>query len=256
MSRRAGIIGIQDNASHQCLKSGIIPFMPLYSLPSSPVFPNPEEAEPNGLLAVGGDLSVERLVQAYAQGIFPWFGLGDPLLWWSPPERAVFLPKQECLPTRTVRALRRVSFEIRMDTAFEEVINHCSDVPRNGQSGTWITAGMIRAYTALHYAGLAHSVETYLDDRLVGGLYGVSLGAAFFGESMFSLADYASRAAFAALCKKVWDWGFHFIDGQFPNENLDSLGAKTIPRHDFLERLKQALNNPTRQGRWSHSGST
>jgi len=227
--------------------------MPLYSLPSSPVFPDPEEAEANGLLAVGGDLSVERLVQAYAHGIFPWFGFGDPLLWWSPPERAVFLPEQERFSKRTVRAIRRISFEIRMDTAFEEVINHCSDVPRNKQSGTWITPDMVIAYTALHHTGLAHSVEVYLNNRLVGGLYGVSLGAAFFGESMFSLADYASRAAFAALCEKVWNWGFHFIDGQFPNENLDSLGAKTIPRRDFLNRLKLALNNPTRQGRWSYS---
>ena len=227
--------------------------MSVYSLPntSAPLFPDPEEAEPDGLLAVGGDLSIERLLLAYSNGIFPWFGLEGPLLWWSPPERAVFLPGQGHFSKRTLRALRRIPFEIRMDTAFEEVMNRCSDVPRSGQGGTWITPGMIRAYTALHRAGFAHSVETYLDNRLVGGLYGVSLGAAFFGESMFSLANYASRAAFNALCKSAWDWGFHLIDGQFPNENLDSLGAKTIPRRDFLERLKLALNYPTRRGGWS-----
>jgi len=227
--------------------------MPAYSLPSTDrlVFPDPDEAEPSGLLAVGGDLCVERLVLAYSNGIFPWFGPGDPVFWWSPPERAVILPGQERFSKRTERALRLTPFEIRMDTVFERVMNHCSKVPRSGQEGTWITPGMIRAYTALHQAGFAHSVEAWLDNRLVGGLYGVSLGAAFFGESMFSLADYASRAAFDALCKSAWNWGFHFIDGQFPNENLDSLGAKTIPRRDFLERLKLALNNPTKQGRWS-----
>ncbi|MDR2697860.1 MAG: leucyl/phenylalanyl-tRNA--protein transferase [Holophagales bacterium] len=225
--------------------------MPVYLLSSSTVFPDPEEAEPNGLLAVGGDLSVKRLVQAYAHGIFPWFGLGEPVLWWSPPERAVFLPEQEHFSKRTMRALKRIPFEIRMDTAFKQVINCCSEAPRKGQEGTWITHEMIKAYTDLHHAGYAHSIETYLDNRLIGGLYGISLGSAFFGESMFNLVDYASRAAFAALCEKVWNWGFHFIDGQLPNENLNSLGAKTMPRRVFLERLESALKNPTKQGSWT-----
>jgi leucyl/phenylalanyl-tRNA--protein transferase len=230
-----------------------MPFMPVYSLPETIalVFPDPNEAESSGLLAVGGDLSIDRLLLAYSNGIFPWFGPGDPVFWWSPPERAVILPGQERFSKRTLRALRLTPFVIRMDTAFEQVMSHCSKVPRNGQDGTWITPGMIKAYTALHYIGLAHSVETWLDNRLVGGLYGISLGAAFFGESMFSLKDYASRAAFNALCKSAWGWGFHFIDGQFPNENLDSLGAKTMPRREFLERLKLALNSPTKRGRWN-----
>jgi leucyl/phenylalanyl-tRNA--protein transferase len=225
--------------------------MPIHLLSSSPTFPNPEEAEPNGLLAVGGDLSVERLIQAYTHGIFPWFGSGEPLMWWSPPERAIFLPKQEYFSKRTKRALKQIPFEIRMDTAFEQVINQCSEISRSGQVGTWITPEMIIAYTELHNIGLAHSIETYLDNRLIGGLYGISLGAAFFGESMFNLADYASRAAFATLCKNVWSWGFHFIDGQLPNENLHSLGAVTIPRRVFLERLESALKEPARQGCWT-----
>jgi leucyl/phenylalanyl-tRNA--protein transferase len=224
--------------------------MPIYSLNNLPVFPDPQEAETSGLLAVGGELSIVRLIQAYSHGIFPWFGLDDPVLWWSPPDRAVFLPKQERFSRRTLRALKKQPFEIRMDTEFERVMKYCSEVSRLGQSGTWITSDMMNAYTALHYAGFAHSVEAWQDNRLVGGLYGISLGAAFFGESMFSLVDYASRAAFAALCERVWDWDFHFIDGQFPNENLASLGAKTIPRSTFLELLELALKNPTRRGRW------
>jgi len=225
--------------------------MSVYLLSGIPLFPDPEEAEPNGLLAVGGDLTVERLIQAYTHGIFPWFSVNEPLLWWSPPERAVFLPGQEHFSKRTMRALKQIPFEIRMDTAFEQVINHCSETPRKGQVGTWITPEMIDAYKELHNAGYAHSIETYLDNRLIGGLYGISIGAAFFGESMFSLADYASRAAFAALCENVWNWGFHFIDGQLPNDNLNSLGAKTISRRAYLECLDSALKNPTKKGSWT-----
>ena len=224
----------------------------MYLLGGNPTFPAPEEALPDGLLALGGDLSVGRLVGAYSIGIFPWFGPGDPILWWSPPERAVILPGRERFSKRTKRALRRVGFEVRMDTAFERVMAYCSDVPRKGQPGTWITPGMIRAYTSLHEAGYAHSVEAWRGDSLQGGLYGVSLGAAFFGESMFTLTDYASRAAFSALCGKAWEWGFLFIDGQFPNDNLDSLGATTIPRGAYLELLGEALKSPTRKGRWTY----
>ncbi|MCL1908793.1 MAG: leucyl/phenylalanyl-tRNA--protein transferase [Holophagaceae bacterium] len=225
--------------------------MSIFRLSNSPIFPDPREAEPNGLLAIGGDLGLERLLLAYSMGIFPWFGPDEPLLWWSPAERAVFLPGEEHFSKRTERALRRIPFEIRMDTAFEQVMLCCSKVPRLGQNGTWITPGMIEAYVALHRAGYAHSVEAWMDGKLAGGLYGVSLGATFFGESMFSLTDYASRASFKALCKTAWDWGFHFIDGQFPNENLDSLGATTIPRHNFLGMLEGALEKPTRQGSWN-----
>jgi len=228
--------------------------MPIYSLPTAPIFPNPEQAEPNGLLAVGGDLGLERLVLAYSMGIFPWSDSSDPILWWSPPERAVFFPNGERLHRRAIRAMKLIPFEIKMDTSFEQVIRSCALVPRKGERGTWITTQMEAAYIELHKMGLAHSIETWLDGRLVGGLYGVSLGAAFFGESMFSLVDYASRAAFKALCTSAWAWGFHFIDGQFPNDNLDTLGAATIPRSEFLARLKKALEEPTRNGRWQLLG--
>ena len=225
--------------------------MPIYHLSKNLIFPDPGEAEPNGLLAIGGDLSIERLMLAYSKGIFPWFDQDGPIMWWSPLERAVLLPGKEHFSRRTERALRSVPFEIRMDTAFEQIMMQCSEVPRKGQEGTWISKGMIKAYTDLHFAGYAHSVETWLEGNLVGGLYGVSLGSAFFGESMFSLTDYASRAAFRALCRTAWDWGFHFIDGQFPNENLNSLGAVTISREAFMERLIIAKKHPTRQGSWS-----
>ena len=227
--------------------------MTLYRLDRQPLFPDPREAEPNGLLAVGGDLSVPRLVNAYAAGIFPWFGEEDPLLWWSPPERAVILPGTEHLSRRTRRALRSTGFELRIDTAFHEVVEACAGVPRPGQGGTWITRDMRNAYEELHRAGLAHSFETFFRDELVGGLYGVSLGAAFFGESMFSRVDYASRAAFGQLCERAWAWGFRFIDGQLPNENLARLGATVVPREAFLELLGQALGEPTRQGPWTEA---
>ncbi len=225
--------------------------MPIYRLPDAPVFPDPREAEGDGLMAVGGDLGVERLLAAYSSGIFPWYGEGDPILWWSPPERALIIPGQEHIPARARRALRRAAFEVRVDTAFAQVIERCAHIPRSGQPGTWITEAMTRAYTELHHAGFAHSIETWHQGELVGGLYGVSLGAAFFGESMFSTRDYASRAAFAALCGLAQDWGFHFIDGQLPNANLMQLGAVVISRQEYLVRLAAANSLPTRRGVWT-----
>lgn len=229
--------------------------MTIYRLNHSPVFPNPREADPNGLLAVGGDLSVPRLVNAYTHGIFPWFGEGDPILWWAPPVRALILPRQEHLSRRIRRALNHARFEVRIDTAFEAVIEACRGVPRAGQDGTWITEAMLHAYVELHRVGLAHSFEAYVEGELVGGLYGVSLGAAFFGESMFSKVDYASRAAFSRLCETAWEWGFHFIDGQLPNANLRQLGAVNVEREAFLESLRMALAIPTRKGNWSPSSA-
>ncbi len=225
--------------------------MPIYRLAAAPVFPDPREAEKDGLLAVGGDLGAERLLAAYSCGVFPWYGEGDPILWWSPPERALILPGEARLPTRARRALRHTAFEVRADTAFERVIERCAHVPRSGQPGTWITEAMRRAYTELHHAGFAHSIETWHLGELVGGLYGLSLGAAFFGESMFSERDYASRAAFDALHRLTQAWGFHFIDGQLPNANLMQLGAVLVSREDYLARLAAALRSPGRVGRWS-----
>ena len=225
--------------------------MPIYRLSAHPAFPDPRMAEPDGLLAVGGDLSVPRLLKAYAGGIFPWYGDDSPILWWCPPRRAVFLPGDEHLSHRTRRALRHLGFEVRRDTCFEAVIEACARIPRKDQGGTWITDEMCEAYVALHREGYAHSFETFRAGRLVGGLYGVSLGAAFFGESMFTEESYASRAAFADLCRTVWAWGFQFIDGQVPNPNLDDLGARTVTRKEYLERLHRALEQPTRWGPWT-----
>ena len=225
--------------------------MPIYRLNQRPVFPDPRRADPDGLLAVGGDLAPARVLLAYRKGIFPWYGEDSPILWWSPPERALILPGTERLSRRTQRALRRLDFQVRRDTCFASVIERCAGVPRPGQDGTWITPEMVRAYTALHREGYAHSFEAFRDGRLVGGLYGLSLGAAFFGESMFSLEDYASRAAFAELCRTAWGWGFQFIDGQLPNPNLADLGAQVVSREDFLVRLGAALEQPTRRGTWA-----
>jgi leucyl/phenylalanyl-tRNA---protein transferase len=225
--------------------------MPIYRLNRAPVFPDPREAEGTGLLAVGGDLSVQRLLKAYSTGIFPWFSEEDPILWWSPPERALVLPGEERFSRRTRRALKNAGFEIRIDTAFTAVVTACRTAPRPGQDGTWITPTMREAYIALHQAGLAHSFETFFEGELVGGLYGVSLGAAFFGESMFSKVDYASRAAFQKLCDVAWGWGFHFIDGQLPNDNLRQLGARIFTRDEFLRRLTLALEPGTRTGVWT-----
>ena len=215
------------------------------------LFPPSDLAEGDGLLAVGGDLSEARLLEAYRRGIFPWYSGSDPILWWSPPRRAVFLPGDEHFSGRMKRKLRNATFEIRVDTAFTQVVKNCASAKRSGDPGTWITGEMFSAYAALHEAGYAHSFEAHLDGELVGGLYGVSLGAAFFGESMFSKVGDASKAAFAFLCEWCWRRGFHFIDGQVPNENLERLGAREMERAEFLGRLEVALMEPTLRGEWN-----
>ncbi|WP_243381959.1 leucyl/phenylalanyl-tRNA--protein transferase [Geothrix alkalitolerans] len=224
--------------------------MPVFRLTKALVFPDPELAE-DGLLAIGGDLSEARLLLAYRSGIFPWYGEGDPLLWWSPPERALLRPGHLHLSARTRRSLRHRPFEVRFDTAFEQVIGHCSAVPRPGQDGTWITADMQEAYVALHRAGHAHSVEAWRDGELRGGLYGVSLGRAFFGESMFSLEPEASRAALQALDERLKAWDFALIDGQLPHEGLRGYGFQVVPRALFLAELADALRREGRPGSWS-----
>jgi len=224
--------------------------VPVFRLTDELVFPDPELAE-DGLLAIGGDLTIPRLLLAYRSGIFPWFGEGDPLLWWSPPERALLRPGQLHLSARTRRRLRHCPFEIRWDSAFEAVIGHCSRVPRPGQDGTWITPEMRDAYIALHQAGHAHSVEAWREGELRGGLYGVSLGAAFFGESMFSLDAEASRAALAALDGRLAGWGFTILDGQLPHGGLLDYGFRAVPRSLFLVELAGALDGGQgRTGGW------
>lgn len=219
--------------------------------PESDAFPNPERADRSGLLAVGGDLRPTRLLNAYAHGIFPWYSEGQPILWHSPNPRFALTPEQFHLPRSLGKAMRKAPFEIRYDTAFEQVMRFCAETPRPGQSGTWITDEMLHAYVELHRLGFAHSVESWQDGRLVGGLYGVSLGAAFFGESMFAHVSEASKVAFATLVPRLQGWGFELIDCQQETEHLARFGATPWPRKQFLAALTHALQKPTRQGAWS-----
>ncbi len=223
--------------------------MPVFRLNEEIAFPDPELADDTGLLAVGGDLTPERLVAAYAMGIFPWYNEGLPILWHAPDPRCV-LPLDALVVSRSLRKARR-RFEVTYDTEFEAVIDACASVPRPGQDGTWITSEMRRAYVALHRRGLAHSVEARQEGRLVGGLYGVSLGGAFFGESMFHEADNASKVALATLVERLRGWDFAFVDCQVPTPHLLSLGAVLWPRPEFTRALEAALAQPTRQGSWA-----
>ncbi|RMG15941.1 MAG: leucyl/phenylalanyl-tRNA--protein transferase [Deltaproteobacteria bacterium] len=222
--------------------------MPVYRLSQAIAFPDPEEADPSGLLAVGGDLSPERLLAAYSLGIFPWYSEGLPILWHAPDPRFV-LPLSALRVSRSLRkSMRR--YESTFDTAFREVIAACASVPRRGQAGTWITAEMKDAYVRLHELGFAHSVETWHEGELVGGLYGVSLGGAFFGESMFHRARDASKVALVRLVEQLRRWDFDFVDCQVPTAHLASLGAEAWPRARFQRALERALEKPTRRGRW------
>lgn len=227
--------------------------MPIYLLdPEDPQsFPPPERADASGLLAVGGDLSPERLLTAYSQGIFPWYSEGQPLLWHSPNPRFVLQPDKLHVGRSLRKTMKAGTYEVRWDTAFEDVIAACSETPRPGQSGTWITDAMREAYVTLHELGFAHSVEAWADGELKGGLYGVSLGAAFFGESMFAHAPDASKVAFAASVERLKAWGFHFIDCQVETEHLARFGAEHWPRKRFLGALAEALQVPTRRGPWT-----
>jgi leucyl/phenylalanyl-tRNA--protein transferase len=222
----------------------------LYRLPREVAFPDPRDAEPDGLLAVGGDLSPERLVAAYAAGIFPWYGPGSPILWWSPDPRLVLLPERLHVPRSLARTLKRGHFRLTADAAFPQVIRACAAAERPGQDGTWIVRDMIAAYERLHALGLAHSFEAWEGDQLAGGLYGVSLGAAFFGESMFSERPDASKAAFVRSVEHLRAAGVRLIDCQVRTDHLARFGAEELSREDFLARLEAALDAPTRQGKW------
>jgi len=226
--------------------------MPVYRLTSSIVFPSPDDATHDGLLAVGGDLSSERLLLAYQLGIFPWYAEGQPILWWSPDPRLVLDPRDFHTTRRLRQTLKKGTFEVTFDTAFAEVIQGCAAAPRKGQEGTWITPEMEQAYIRLHEQGFAHSVESWWNGHLVGGVYGVSLGRCFFGESMFFRKTDASKVAFAALIEQLKRWDFHMIDAQVTTEHLLRLGAKEIPRRVFLQRLRKSLRFPTLQGKWNN----
>ncbi len=227
--------------------------MALFRLSEQAVFPPPELAEESGLLAVGGDLSPQRLLAAYAAGIFPWFSEGQPLLWWSPDPRLVLYPERLHRSRSLQKTLRRQRFTVTFDTAFAQVIHACATVQRG--SGTWITHGMQRAYQRLHALGYAHSVECWSTSEspsLVGGLYGVALGGCFFGESMFSHVPDASKVALVALVDRLQTAGCRLIDCQMSTDHLLSLGACEIPRREFLRQLHLALYPGTTQAeRWS-----
>jgi len=214
-------------------------------------FPPPTQAlkEPNGLLAAGADLSVERLLAAYRRGIFPWYSAGQPILWWSPDPRMVLFPRELKLPRSLRKRLRRHDYDIRCDTAFEAVMRACAE-PRAGQDGTWITEEMIAAYGALNRRAVAHSVETWIGGELAGGLYGVALGHAFFGESMFTRVTDASKIALAHLTRQLERWNFGMIDCQMVTSHLAAFGAREIPRERFMARLAELVECDTLAGKW------
>lgn len=226
--------------------------MPIFRLTEELAFPPTELAEPEGLLAVGGDLSEERLLLAYSLGIFPWYSEGSPILWWSPDPRLVLFPDELKVSRSLRQTIKKNIYTVTMDTAFEDVIKKCAEVHRADDGGTWITPEMAEAYIKLHRRGHAHSVESWHDGELKGGLYGVALGGAFFGESMFTTAPDASKVALAALVKKLSAWGFDIIDCQVTTEFFKGLGARAIPREDFLIRLERAIEKTVSAGkRWS-----
>jgi leucyl/phenylalanyl-tRNA--protein transferase len=206
-------------------------------------------AEPNGLLAMGGDLSVERLLDAYRHGIFPWFNPGEPILWWSPDPRMVLVPEEIRVTRSLAKRIRNAGFEVRVDTAFGEVMRGCS-APRDGAGGTWISPAMVVAYSRLFDAGYAHSVETWRAGQLVGGLYGVAIGRMFYGESMFSREPDASKIALVRLARQLRHWHFGLIDCQMETPHLASLGARTMPRATFTAQLAELVNLPHHPGPW------
>lgn len=228
--------------------------MTVYRLSRELAFPSPHEAEPGGLLAVGGDLGSARILLAYSMGIFPWYSEGEPILWWSPDPRCVLDLDDFHVSRRLRRVLNQGRFRVTFDEDFRGVIRACASVERRGQEGTWITPEMERAYVRLHEAGVAHSVECWLGEDLVGGIYGIALGRGFFGESMFHRETDASKVVVARLVDRLAGWDFHFIDAQVTTSHMLSLGAREVPRALFLEDLEEALRHPTRRGSWREIG--
>jgi leucyl/phenylalanyl-tRNA---protein transferase len=215
--------------------------MPIFRLSDDLIFPHPSLAEEDGLLAIDGDLSTERLMLAYCNGIFPWFSEGEPILWWSPDPRFILYPKDIKVSHSMKKLLKKNVYRISFDTCFRDVISNCANVRK--KSGTWITNGMLESYCKLHELGYAHSVEAWYEDKLVGGLYGISIGKCFFGESMFSTMSNASKAAFITLCKKLEEQDYIMIDCQVYTEHLESLGAVNISRKEFLELLEKGISS-------------
>jgi leucyl/phenylalanyl-tRNA--protein transferase len=228
---------------------------------TEPLFPPVDTAlkDPNGLLAIGGDLSVERLLDAYRHGIFPWFNPGEPILWWSPDPRMVLIPGEVRVTRSLAKRLRNAGFVVTLDTAFVPVMHGCA-APRTADrhgiaAGTWITPMMVAAYARLADAGYAHSVEVWLGDELVGGLYGVAIGKMFYGESMFSRVPDASKVALVTLSRTLAGWGFGLIDCQMETAHLVSMGGQVMARAAFCERVAELVNLPHRSGPWSLDAS-
>lgn len=224
--------------------------MAVFALPKEPLFPDPVHADEDGLLAVGGDLSPERLLTAYVCGIFPWYSENAPILWWSPEPRLILEPGSVHVSRRLERILRQGRFSFSLDTAFERVITRCAEIPRHGRVGTWIVPEMLAAYCVLHDLGFAHSIEVWQERALVGGLYGVALGGAFFGESMFYDCPNASKAGFVTLIRALRRAGFTLFDCQQTTTHMVHFGGFEVSRADFLTRLEAALGHPGVPGRW------
>lgn len=226
--------------------------MPVFGLTDELLFPKPDFADKEGLLAVGGDLSENRLLLAYSNGIFPWYSEEQPILWWSPDPRMILFPEKFKLKKSLRKVIDSGKFEVRFDTNFTSVIDNCAGIPRIGQTNTWITDDMKKAYTNLHEKGYGHSVETYLEGKLVGGLYGLSLGGVFFGESMFHYVTDASKVALWHLVEFTKKFDFDMIDVQQETSHLKSLGANLVSRTKFLTLLNQSLKKKTLKGNWSN----
>lgn len=225
--------------------------MPIYQLSNQPAFPPVQFAESSGLIAIGGALTVPWLLEAYRNGIYPWFNEGDPILWWSPDPRLVLHPSEIHVSRRLARTIKSGKFEITYDKVFIEVISECAAPSGPDRDATWITRDMYEAYCDLHRAGHAHSVETWCEGELVGGLYGVAIGAAFFGESMFTRESDASKVALVALARQLEAWNFDLIDCQMTTRHLMSMGAKEIPREGFIRILQRSVDRPGRPGSWA-----
>lgn len=227
--------------------------MTIFYLNEENVFPPVSFAQKNGILAIGGDLSPARLIAAYEKGIFPWYSQGDPIIWWSPDPRFVIFPEKIKISRSMKQEIRKGTFKITADRAFDQVIKACRN-PRKHESGTWITDDIVKGYTELHKLGYAHSIEAWKDEKLTGGLYGVSLGRCFFGESMFYTEPNSSKAAFITLAEKLASLNFDIIDCQVYTAHLESLGAVEIPREEFIAILNYSLTQETLKGNWSETG--
>lgn len=227
--------------------------MPIFQLTDEIAFPPPKLANQDGMLAIGGDLSPQRLLLAYQMGIFPWYGEGEPIIWWSLSPRCILYPKDLKISKSMKQVLRKEDFTVSFDTAFREVIGACQKINRKDQFGTWITDDMLEAYCELHHLGWGHSVEVWdkKTGELIGGLYGISIGSCFFGESMFANKSNMSKVAFLFLVKQLEAWNFQMIDCQQVTQHLQSLGARKVPRVYFLKKLEKIVQTPSKVGQWT-----